>query len=279
MTTWSILIASIEHRADKLKRLLDVLMPQVKDAEGVEVLIYRDNLEASIGYKRQHLVESSTADYVSFIDDDDLVSDDYVAKVTAALAESPDYVGFRQRYTKDGVEQLPVFHSLQYKGGWRSDNEGFYRGITHFNPIRRELALLVSFEGDHGEDERWSQRLEATGRVESEVFIDEELSMHEESSSDGFATPREPLIKHPPKTKRAGIKWIEGTPPPEAERQVAAPSTPSESPFDNPAFLAVENMWRRGARRGEFTLAYRAGQAVPRGERPFLVTESESRRG
>jgi len=41
------------------------------------------------------------------------------------------------------------------------------------NPIRRELALLVPFEGGRGEDFSWAERLRATGRVKTEHFIPE----------------------------------------------------------------------------------------------------------
>jgi hypothetical protein len=204
--TWDILIASIEHRDAQLRHLLEALVPQV--AEGVGIIVYRDNLEASIGTKRQRLVEASLAEYVSFIDDDDMVPDGHVARILEALSTGPDYVGWQQRYTRDGVEQLPVYHSLRHRGEWVNDERGFYRGITHFNPIKRELALLVPFEGGLGEDNRWSQQLEQTGRVQHEVYIDAVMHFHDESSSDGFCTPRVPLTQHPSRPEHPHVSYI-----------------------------------------------------------------------
>jgi hypothetical protein len=74
---WSILIPTIETRAHFLERLLSVLTPQVVD--GVEILIEKDDGESKIGAKRNRLIGRATGDYVCGIDDDDLVTSDYVA--------------------------------------------------------------------------------------------------------------------------------------------------------------------------------------------------------
>lgn len=207
--TWDILVASIEHRHEGLERLLKALDPQMRP--GVGVLVYRDNLEASIGTKRQRLLEASEADYVSFCDDDDMVPPYHVARILRALSEQPDYVGWRQRYTHNGILQQPVFHTLHHCGEWWNDGKGFYRGITHFNQIRRDLALLARFDRvpGAGEDYSWSQELEATGKVRNEVYIDDQMHIHQELSSDGFHTPRVPLTEHPPFLDYPFVRYID----------------------------------------------------------------------
>lgn len=259
MPSYDILVASIEHRTELLKSLLEVLVPQV--VAGVGIIVYRDNLEASIGDKRQRLVEASKADYVSFIDDDDSVPDYFVARVLEALTSEPDYVGWQQRYTKDGVEQLPVLHSLEHIGEWQHDDKAFYRGITHFNQIRRELALLVRYEGDGGEDHRWGQALERTGKVRTEVYIDEVMHFHDESSTDGFAAPRVPLTVHPKAPKFAGVRYVTGAP---RRKYVSGPS------------IAMERMWWRDrGPLGVYSLAYRKGMQIPAAELPLLISDTE----
>jgi hypothetical protein len=136
--TYDILICSIEHRADMLDALLAELERQL--VPGVGVRVFRDNLETVYGEKCQRLLDSSTADYVSFLDDDDWVAEDFISSIMAALKQEPDYVGFKVLYTIDGAPQIPVFHTLTCDG-WVNNAEALYRDIVHFNPIRRDLAI------------------------------------------------------------------------------------------------------------------------------------------
>jgi len=94
--TWTILVATLGQRQDLLRRMLDGLLPQVAAAGGqVKVLAYWDNGQATIAAKRQALLDAADSDYVSFVDDDDTVSDDYVSSVLTALRQRRDYIGFK----------------------------------------------------------------------------------------------------------------------------------------------------------------------------------------
>jgi Glycosyl transferase family 2 len=95
MVSWDILICSVEHRTTQLVTLLTALEIQLNAAWPVGIHVYRDNLEVGYGAKCQALLESSSADYVSFIDDDDMVEPDFIATVLTALTEVPDYVGYK----------------------------------------------------------------------------------------------------------------------------------------------------------------------------------------
>ena len=112
--TWDILIASIAHRTDMLTDLLAELKRQL--VPGVGVLVYRDNRQQLYGPKCQRLYDASKADYVSMLDDDDWISEDYIQAVMEALREKPDYVGYKILYTEHGQPQIPIIHSLQYRG-------------------------------------------------------------------------------------------------------------------------------------------------------------------
>lgn len=187
--TWDILIPTIPHRHHKLLGLLDSLDPQVRP--GVTVRVFRDNLEHTLGAKRQALLESSAADYVSCIDDDDQVAPDYIGAVTAALASRPDYVGFIMLFTCDWAPPQVTRHSLQH-AGWTDGPEGPVRDISHLNPVRRELAALGTWEGGYGEDRRWAAALRASGRVRTEVMIDRWMYRYRFSKEDCAEVAREP---------------------------------------------------------------------------------------
>lgn len=199
MITWDILLCSIEHRHEKLRKLLDSLAPQI--VPGVRVLCYRDNLERTMAEKRQILIDTSKADYISAMDDDDLYPSNHIERCYEAMQSEPDYVGFRHDFYHDGVLQRPVIHSLS-AGYWHDEPDCFYRTITHKNPIRRELAIQVPYPTSaanvNGEDDDWSIALWNSGIVKTEVFIDENMMTYWATSSDNAATVREPLTEHPP---------------------------------------------------------------------------------
>jgi hypothetical protein len=191
MSGWQILVTSIPHRHQKLLRLLDALDQQLPRT-GVGVLLYRDDLELCYGGKIQALVEASTADYVCCVDDDDMVAPDYVEKIAAVLEELPQYVGFRVRWTQNTVPQKPVVHSLAC-GGWQDTPGQLERDISEKNPVRRDIALLGTWEGGWEAERRWSAGVRAAGVLKYEVFIDEELYYYQETLGDSFSTSRQPL--------------------------------------------------------------------------------------
>lgn len=175
--TWTILVPTLGQRRELLARLLDGLMPQVESAHGrVDVLAYWDNGEASLATKKQALLEAVDADYLSFVDDDDTVSDDYVSAVVEALQSRPDYVGLKMQVYKNGTRFVLSHHSLRHPG-WINTGAPYYRrDITCANPMRTSIARAARFdtvpEGEP-EDAFWVSQLR--GRLKSEVFIDRVL--------------------------------------------------------------------------------------------------------
>jgi len=197
----SILIATVGWRTEAFLGLLYHLMPQVKTFAGkVEVIAYWNNGELPVGQIRKALVEQASGEYVCFIDDDDMVPDYYCKKILGALGK--DYVGFRVKFFNDGVEMPPVTHSLRHTT-WSQDEYGYYRGVTHLNPIKREIALRGEWPTSRqaGEDELWAKSV--TPFVKTENYLDEVMYFYYHSKSDtsfgGDSKPRErytrPVIK------------------------------------------------------------------------------------
>lgn len=206
--TWDILMCSIAHRTEMLTELLGELKRQL--VPGVGVRVFSDNLETVYGEKCQRLLESSQADYVSFLDDDDWVEPDFIPAIMDALRKDPDYVGFKVRYTEDGVPQVPVYHSLDYPG-WRNTADALYRDIAHFNPIRRELALRGEWEGGDGADRRWADQLREQGCVRTQVFIDREMHHYRHRMWDTFnaSSSQQPLAEAPDRPAFDFVTWLE----------------------------------------------------------------------
>lgn len=177
---WSILIASHAIRQPTLLRLLDQLVEQLVD--GVEVVVLWNRGRKPLGDYRRMLVENAAGDYVSFVDDDDRVADDYIATILEAFDTEPDHVGFEVEMVDIAGSVGPVgkkhraVHSLQYDR-WGSGADFFYRDFTPLDPVRRTIALKGHWEGSYAEDHQWAKSL--AGKVVTEVFIPRTLYFYD----------------------------------------------------------------------------------------------------
>lgn len=179
--TWEILILTQPARSHFLKQLLSILEPQVAAAKDVSIRVNMFHHEYTLGHNRERMRRTSYADYVCFIDDDDVVSRDYVSSI-APLLDGVDYIGFKvQVYNPNQTLGPLAVHSLQFRewksgGHWKPTGESILeRDISHLNPMRRELALAAPMEGGRGEDDRWAHATRALGIVNTEHFIDSVL--------------------------------------------------------------------------------------------------------
>ncbi|MEU8264472.1 hypothetical protein AB0C02_28100 [Micromonospora sp. NPDC048999] len=172
-STWSILIPTISQRADLFRRLLDVLLPQLDEHGGrVRVLAWWNNGHPSLPEIRQALVRDAGTDYVSFVDDDDLVVGDFVGAIVAALASRPDHVGYQVAYHVDGELKEICDHSLRHRRWYRDRVNGLCRDVTHLDPIRRDLALRADFRQarrGHAEDRVWVAQVRRFLRTEEYI--------------------------------------------------------------------------------------------------------------
>jgi glycosyltransferase involved in cell wall biosynthesis len=181
--TWTILVATLGQRAERLERLLGQLLPQLDAHDGaVTVCALYNHGERGLGAVRQDLVEHATSTYVSFVDDDDEVPDYFVTEVLARLDGRVDYVGWRMQCYVDGVPLKPTFHSLRYDR-WHDDADGFYRDVSHLNPVRAELARLADFRrGSPPEDVSWADQVRP--HVRTEAYVDRVMYHYRSSSAD-----------------------------------------------------------------------------------------------
>jgi glycosyltransferase involved in cell wall biosynthesis len=177
MTKFEILIPTVVTRQEKFAELIAVLAPQLEKYNGdIMGLIYWNNFEAPLGNVRQAMLKAARGQYVAFIDDDDMISDDYCDQIYPLL-DGVDHIGMKLKFTSGGQPQRPVYHTIKAKG-WYDDDTGFYRKITAKDPIKRELALLGDyskgdFEKGVSEEEIWAEAV--IPYVETEHFIDKEI--------------------------------------------------------------------------------------------------------
>ncbi len=159
-----------------------MLEPQTSKHSDVEIMVKMYDPKMEVSGNRQQMVEESTAEYVSFVDDDDLVAKDYVEKIYPLL-DGVDYIGFQVETTIDGKPTLPAYHSLKYPQ-WYSDLQGSYRDFSHLNPVKRELGVQAKFTGKFPtEDVRWAEEMRRLGLAKTEHYIPETMYFYEYRSN------------------------------------------------------------------------------------------------
>jgi len=160
----SILIATMPSRIE----MFDDLMVAIQHAQSiahshgflnqVEVL-FDNSMEYNIGVKRNKLLSRAYGEYIVFIDDDDLISSDYVHKILVACQQETDCIGISGIITTNGLKQKQ-WHISKKNLTWFEKNWIYYRTPNHISPVRRTIALKAMFpEISYAEDHGYSRRL------------------------------------------------------------------------------------------------------------------------
>ena len=180
MIVLSILIPTMPKRLGLLKRLLNVLNPQVTDE--VEILTHSDDGRIPTGRKRNDLIKQAQGQYVVFIDDDDIVADTYVSDILKAATKNPDCITFRGWMETDGQCRTEFRLSINYPyaTGIHNGEQIYFRYPNHITPIRRDIAINVLFPNvTIGEDYMWATAIHKAGLLKSEVHIKKQLYFYQ----------------------------------------------------------------------------------------------------
>ena len=115
--TLSILICSVdtEERQIKLKKLINELHRQISKnfaEEVIEIIIDTDNMEKSVGKKRNDLIEKAQGEFICFIDDDDFVSENYLSTILHHLNSGIDILLIAIEHIENGINKPKIIPSL-----------------------------------------------------------------------------------------------------------------------------------------------------------------------
>lgn len=162
----AILIPTIEGREHFLDRLLAILEPQIEKYIGdVEVITLKDNMECSIGAKRNmlmYLAKKCGATHRCYIDDDDTVTPDYLDLNMPGVYGDYDCNSLVGIYSLNGFvnpNKHIFIHSIKYDHYWENATQ-FFRNPNHLNVCKIELIKNIKFqEKNFGEDGCWSEDL------------------------------------------------------------------------------------------------------------------------
>jgi GT2 family glycosyltransferase len=176
----SILICTLTSRQELLKQLMANLSAQVEALGAsleVEILVFLDGKQNTVGRKRNQLLDDAKGEFVVFVDDDDDVADDYVYQILTAIKVHPDIdcIGFRAIMSIDMKNQHQVIYSLQNDSQVESGGT-YYRLPGHLTPLRKSAIGDVRFpEKNLGEDADFAGALYRLKKLKKEHFIDKVL--------------------------------------------------------------------------------------------------------
>jgi hypothetical protein len=156
---WSILIPTIIGREATLQRLLtSINEKKLRICPGlcIEICISFDNREMSIGNKRQELMKGARGKYMSFIDDDDDITDAYFEDAKACIEGN-----FQVCRLRGQMKQFTFTHSIEYnEKSMAAVGDVFVRPPNHLNIMLADVAKFIPFTDQRiYEDFNWSVRL------------------------------------------------------------------------------------------------------------------------
>lgn len=176
---WSILICSLESRkADFLPKILHQLHGQLGHYSEVteenktttlrcqtftnfpvEIIIATDDRKISVGAKRNLLTSIAAGKYISFIDDDDVISPVYCESILNKTLESPDVIVFDALRYENGKVDRQVKYGKEYHRD-KTVGQFHYRLPNHLMVWKKEVARRVPFkEINWGEDSVWARSM------------------------------------------------------------------------------------------------------------------------
>ena len=119
---------------------------------GASCIIMGDTNHKGAGEMRRKAIERAETDWVSFLDDDDTVTTDYVERLEEEIAGHPeaDLIHFREYFVETG-ELLPYWPNVT----WGNVGISF--------SVKTEIAKNIGFKSEPYEDYEFIKRVEAAG--------------------------------------------------------------------------------------------------------------------
>ena len=175
----AILICTVPDRVDKLRRLTNVLDPQIERyKDSVFKMINDKARNLPTGTKRNNLIEGTQSDYFCFIDDDDMISACYIDEIMKALESNPDVVTFDGWYTEFGMNRrnFTIRLGSRYFDDPYHPEFYYHRFPNHLAVMKRNLVNHVKFPDVwQQEDFLWSSQIANRKLLKTEVHIPQML--------------------------------------------------------------------------------------------------------
>lgn len=175
----SILIPSVsERRKTFLPKSLEMLYGQLEslpleDQKQVEIIYLIDNKTMMLGDKRNLMVDMAKGEYISFVDCDDRISDDYISSLLEGIKSGADSIVFLAEVSLNGQTPKICRYSKDYTNDYNTETE-YHRLPNHIPCIKRRVSKKVSFPSlKRAEDSGYAKLLKP--HLKSEYKIDKVL--------------------------------------------------------------------------------------------------------
>lgn len=197
----SILMPALESRP--WMRMRDAIQGQINGTGDVEVIIDLDG-ELPSGAKRERLTQASTGQYVAMVDDDDVVSDSYIASLLVGCRSGADVVTFNLEFQNAATKST----TETWRFGLGPDARSAGRmAANHLCAWRRDIAKRVAWcrEIGYGDDQLWYRPLHASGLAKTEWHCDETL-YHYQFDSGATMNQRRPIVRFSRRMFGSGLR-------------------------------------------------------------------------
>jgi glycosyltransferase involved in cell wall biosynthesis len=170
---FSILIPTLHSRKKLFDKVLSEVQRQINEITEakIEVLYEVDNRELTLGAKRNLLISRASGTYCCFVDDDDIISPNYLKTFLPMLEDDYDCASIVGAYYHNGNFIKLFYHSLDVKE-WYETDDRYWRSPSPLNMIKTEICKKVQYADIRDtEDHEFSKRLITSGLLQKEYKI------------------------------------------------------------------------------------------------------------
>lgn len=197
MIQLSIMIPAVFDRG--YSAIYEQLLSQTNSNQEVEILALFDNRRRSTGKKRQVLLDAAQGRFVTCLDDDDGVSDDYIASVLAAIHDKPesDVIVFNSRSSLNGEDPFIVRTGVEYENEQchKDPEDKHWQDIKrqpwHWCVWNRRLAMKAEFPDGYIDDD-WYWLRQMIPHVKVQTRIDKVLHFYQHNSKTSLSQQGKP---------------------------------------------------------------------------------------
>lgn len=144
---------------DRISKQINEQINEQIAGRSIQFLYLGDNKSMTVGEKRNYLMTMSKGERIIFIDDDDLITDNYIDRIWEYSHMDFDCVGIGVEFTKDGKNNSKYDYGYKKNINHRVGGHRVYgRMPNHLCLWKREVAKRCKFpERNLGEDHQWAE--------------------------------------------------------------------------------------------------------------------------
>lgn len=181
----TILVPTVPSRLNYFyPKIMNELIKQIGNREDIELIALFDNKKRTIGNKRQEMINLVQGEYVTFIDDDDRIEENYIEEIMKCLYENEnaDCVVYNVICCVDNKSKLFCKYGIEFEYGV-IDNGLEWRGKpAHTMVWKTDIVKTHKYSNmKNGEDIDWVKR--AYKDIKKQVRIDKVLYYYDANYS------------------------------------------------------------------------------------------------